>query len=628
MPNFVIKTAFKVRGNALEKALKKAGIQAEVFGRKADKSFKKASRSALTFKGIVGGILSASAVTAGLSALRRGTGDVVNEFVSFDQALVSAGAKFPTMARKGTVAFAELSKAARDIGSQTEFTSAQAAQGLEFLAMAGFNASQATAALPLTVDLATASNMDLARATDIASDALGAFGLQTKDTEKLTANLTRINDVFAKTVTTANTDMEMLFEAMTDGGPTMTTAGQSIETFSAAVGAMANAGIKGSKAGTTLKNAILRLAAPVGKAKTLLKKLKVETADSEGNMRDFFDILGDVERATEGMGSKQRAAAIDTIFSKRAVAGLSVLLDQGADKLKKYRMTLEGSQNASKAMADEMRKSLINKLKTLKSAVIEAGFKFLEAFEDKMPGAIDKAIEAVRGFDMQPVIDGVKTFIGMIGTAVDVIKVLTPVIYAAVGAFIALRVVTVLATLKQWLLNVAMTANPIGIVIGLVGALIGVLIYLIANWDDVVKYFETGWEVITAVFKHGWEFLKDIGLAIGQFFVDVWNAPKKAFFDFIGSIVGAFRKVVTGIGGVITDLFGIEFDFSFLDAAQNVFTGEATVKAPNQAREESRAQQIDFRGQLDITGAPEGTTFTGETFGAPQVQTSIAGASF
>jgi TP901 family phage tail tape measure protein len=317
------------------------------------------------------------------------------------------------MVKRGTKAFDALQEKAREVGATTEFTAAEAGKGLEFLAMAGFDANQAMAALPLTVDLATASNLDLARASDIASDALGAFNMMSKDSAELTTNLTRINDVFAATVTSANVDMENLFETMKFAGPVMTTAGQSLETFAALTGKMGAAGIKGSLAGTALKNAVLNLQAPAGKTKAMVKKLGLTIADENGNMLDMIDILEQVEQKTKDMGTAQRGAAVEALFGKRAVAGVNVLLNEGGAELKRYRAELEASGGASKKMADEMRKSLGNRLAALKSAAIELGFKFIEAFETDGKSAIETLTEAIRNFDVKPAVEQAKEILGM-----------------------------------------------------------------------------------------------------------------------------------------------------------------------------------------------------------------------
>lgn len=309
------------------------------------------------------------AVVAGGAAMGGALAHVVRTGAEFEQTMISAASKFPGQIRQGTEAFAELERTARMVGGTTEFTASQAAEGLNFLAMAGFNAKQSVAALPGLVNLATAAQLELATASDIATDSLGAFGLMTNDPLQLAKNLGRVNDVLAKTANSANTTVEALFEAIKEGGPVATSTGASIETFAALAGELANAGIKGSVAGTTLKNVFLRLAAPVGESAKALKSMGIATSDAQGNMRGVIDILGDLQKATEGMGTARRAGILEQIFGKIPIAGVNVLLTSGADKLRDFNRQLVAADGYADQVAATMRNSTANDIKNFTSAI-------------------------------------------------------------------------------------------------------------------------------------------------------------------------------------------------------------------------------------------------------------------
>jgi TP901 family phage tail tape measure protein len=379
--NLTIFTIFKAK-DKISKPIR------DISGR-MQRTGKVSQRTGVKVKGMFKSFLGAQLAFAAMNKLRQGMNAVTQEFISFDQALTAAGAKFGDMYKRGTEGFQQLKKTARDIGATTEFTATQAAEGLDFLAMAGFDAAQSMALLPGVVNLATSTQQDLARSTDIASDALGAFGLMTDDTGQLTENFNRILDVMSKTTVTANTDMETLFEAVKKGAPTFTSAGQSVETFNALVGTMANSGVKGSEAGTQLRNMMLRLAAPTKEAQGVLNKLNISTQDADGNFRDAIDILADFETATKDMGTAQKTAALSTVFGARTVNGINVLLKDGADSLREYRDQLKGATGASKELAEEMRKSLQNTLAKIRSGLTELGFKFIELFGDRIKLALN-----------------------------------------------------------------------------------------------------------------------------------------------------------------------------------------------------------------------------------------------
>ena len=491
MPDFAVVTAFRAT-DKISPAFKRMGKNADMFGRKAGGAMARASRG-------MSALVSKMKMFGGM-ALAAGAGLIVKEFINFDQAVTSASAKFSDLNRntkEGQQTLEDLRMTARMVGRDTQFTASQAASGLEFLAMAGFDAKQSMGLLPGVVDLATVANVDLARATDISSDALGAFGMMTTDTAQLTKNFTRINDVMAKTMVSTNTDMENLFEAMKYGGPVFTTAGQSIETFAAITGRMASNAIKGSMAGTALRSGMLRLAAPPRDAADALSKLNIEVAKG-GKMRNMIDILGDIETATKGMGEQQKLATLNAIFGKRAFSAYAAILTEGVDKTRALEKTLMGASGASKQMADVMRTSLLNQLKALWSAIVELGFKFIDAFSSQGAGAIKSLTDVAR--NLGPVFSAAGKMLSLIA------KMLPTLIYgflaykAAIwGTIIAQKVQLAMgwlkylfmmrqfitfATVKQWLWNAAMSANPIGLVIIAIAAMVTYLILAIKYWDQ------------------------------------------------------------------------------------------------------------------------------------------------
>jgi TP901 family phage tail tape measure protein len=449
MPDFAVDTAFGAK-DRVSGAFSKMDRRAEKFGRTADKAFKRASRSANRFDDIVKGILAAGVISKGLGLLRQGVGEVARQFVGFDQAVTSASAKFKGLnlsTEEGQKTLERLKKTARDVGAATQFSAGQAAEGLDFLAMAGFDAEQSMAALPGVVDLATVANLDLARSTDISSDSLGAFGLMTKDANQLQQNFTRLNDVMALTMSRTNTNMEDMFESIKKGAPAFTSAGQSMESFNALLGVMANSGVKGAESGTALRNVMLRLAKPTAEAQKQLDALGVRTQDSEGNFRDVVDILADVEKGLKGMGSAQKSAALATIFGARTVTGVNILLQEGSENIRSFRDELLNAAGASQKMADIMRQSLQNRLLSLQSAAIELGFKIFEAFEERGANAIDTMTEAIRAFDPKPIIEGIEAIIMVLKFLWSIAK---PIInaFVAFGKFLGIAAAEILTLLE------------------------------------------------------------------------------------------------------------------------------------------------------------------------------------
>lgn len=405
--------------------------------------FKKAGRTAL-----IGGAILAAPLAAATSA-----------GIDFEQTLANVSAKMGPTARRGSEAFAMMEAAAKTTGAATEFSASQAAEALNFMAMAGFNAEQAVAAMPGVVDLATASQTDLATATDIATDTLGAFNLMTKDSAQLSTNLARVNDVLAATTTTSNTNMQQLFETMKKGGPIASVAGASLETVAALAGTMANAGIKAEIAGTAVANSFLNLSKPSTQAAAVLRRIGVQTQDANGKLRDMPDLIDDLNRGMSKLTQTQRQAATEIIFGREGLAGNIAVLTAGGDALRRYRAQLEGATGASAEMASVSRDTTRGSLNSLRSAVEGVSITLFDTNRGPMREAIGLATDWVRANGDVIAQNIGQFFLGVannIDTLVTTGKQIGTVVGLIWGLNLALK--TVMAT--QAAFNLVASANP------------------------------------------------------------------------------------------------------------------------------------------------------------------------
>jgi len=604
MPDFVVSTVFKA-DNRVSAAFKKMGKGADKFEKKSTKAFKKSSRSALSFKKLVGGILTAGVISKGFGLLERGVSGVVEEFVSFDDAITAAAAKFDLIP-KGTKEFEKLEKTAREVGSTTEFTSAQAAEGLRFLAKAGFETDFAMKSLKSFVDLATASELDFARATDIATDVMGAFQLNTDDTAKRMKNLKMVNDVLSKAVNIANIDMEDLFETMKGAGPIATAAGISIQKFSALAAFIGGAGIKGSLGATALKNAIINLAAPTPKMTKELRKFGITQKFVAKNIKSPVVILEKLRIALKGVGKAQKVAALATIFGKRAAAGMAVSVEGGAKALRKFEDALVNSKDNAEKLAELMRQSLGKRLAELESTAIEVGFKFLDAFKDDIPGAIDKAIEAIRKFDMKSITDQLSS----IKKAFKDVDFATTVQEIAKITKAAARTVDVLAKIMPVIEFINDTAalafQPI---VNGIKTLSTVVEFLIDNFGTLK---ETALDSVFAIKTS----LVNVGKGLG---------------GGVSSLVSGFKNLITGEDfDKGQEEIGKKFSPKSLTRPSEELGLVGGLKkaqpesgqqrtAPNAEKEASRRQGMDFKAFLEFQNAPKDLSFAGSS-GSPNVQ--------
>lgn len=212
-----------------------------------------------------------------------------------------------------------LSELAIHMGSTTMFSASEAAEALNYMALAGYDAQTMAETLPSVLNLAAAGNMDLASASDMVTDALSALGKGSDYAEVLV-------DQMAKTASTSNTSVSQLGEAiLTIGGIGKEVAGDTSE-LNAALGILANSGIKGSEAGTKLRNIILKLSSPTKDGATALEALGVSAFDADGDLRPLNETFRDLSYAMANLTQEDKLQAVSDIFNTRDVAAVSALM--------------------------------------------------------------------------------------------------------------------------------------------------------------------------------------------------------------------------------------------------------------------------------------------------------------
>ena len=337
----------------------------------------KASKQAMSISTSIAAIGKVAALAgAAVAALGVVIGIVaVKEFAKFEKSM--SNVKAITNATGEDMN--KMSDLAREMGRTTAFTAKEAAEGMTFLGMAGFDTNEIMKALPDTLNLAAASNIELGRAADIASNVLTGFRLQAGEAG-------RVVDVLAKTVTSSNTDMNQLSEAMKLFAPSAATFGISVEEASAAVGLLGNAGLQGSVATTALSTSLVRLSKPTKEMKTTIKQLGLDFFDTNGEFIGMANTIELLEDRFRTMTPEQESATIATIFGARAVKQWSVLVAAGSDDLREFTGELENSAGAAQQMADIQLDNLSGAYTLLKSAVngvlIEIGGKLAPALKN------------------------------------------------------------------------------------------------------------------------------------------------------------------------------------------------------------------------------------------------------
>lgn len=270
-----------------------------------------------TAKLAAAGIGTATAAAGGLAM------SAINVGKQFESSMsqVQATMLLDTSTAEGQQAYKTLENAARECGATTAFSAVEAAEGLNYLALAGYDVEKAATALPTILKLAGAGAMDLSSASDMVTDAMSALNMEaTQD------NLSMFSDQLAKAASKSNTSVAQLGEAILTVGGTANTLSGGLTEANTAISILSDNGVKSSEAGTALRNVILSLTAPTDKAAGKLEELGVKVADSTGNMRSLEDIMYDLNMAVGTMGKVERQSALNEIFNKVDLKSVSALM--------------------------------------------------------------------------------------------------------------------------------------------------------------------------------------------------------------------------------------------------------------------------------------------------------------
>lgn len=485
----------------------------------------------------VGAVAGAGAVAAGAAF-----SSIIQEGAEFERAIVSAGAKMGVYA--GSFDFQAIQKAAEDFGASTEFNAQQAAGALDALGQAGFNAQQAMAALPGAGDLATVAVLDLTEASAIATDILGSFGLVTSDTTQLQSNMARVNDVLAKTSTSAAVSVVDLNEAIKQGGQGASAAGANIETFSTLVAAMGDAGIKGGRAGTGLNAMFRGLSSPSAKAAGHMRRLGLQVADSEGNMRDTIDIIGDLGAKLEGMGNVQKSAILTDMFGSEGFGAVNILLSKGADGLRDYRTTLENASGAAAEMAATMRDTTTGDIDNFTSAIDGVQIAIFGVVKGPLRQIVKSLTDWVSA-NQAVITSGIQEFLDFLTENLPTIVTWGMRIARVAGTFLAIAGAIKLASAAMTIFNAIAALNPIGL---LVIAIVAAVAIIAAFWPEITAWLSDLWDSITEVTGR-------IVTAMGDFISRLWEPIKEFLMAYIEFVVGVFRVISDPIIRTLKPLF-------------------------------------------------------------------------
>lgn len=282
----------------------------------------------------------------------------------------------------------QLTQKAKDMGAATMFSASESAQAMEYMAMAGWKTTDMLNGIEGIMNLAAASGEDLATTSDIVTDALTAFGLTAEDS-------TRFADVLAAASSNANTNVGMMGETFKYVAPVAGALGYTAEDTAVAIGLMANAGIKGSQAGTALRTMMSRLAKPTDEVQIAMEKLGVSLTDSQGGMKTLDEVMADLRNGFSRLDKAERASVATSLAGQEAMSGLIAIVNASDEDFDKLKKSIYGCDGAAADMAATMQDNLQGQVTILKSALEGLGIEIYESIQEPLKDLVKIGNDAV-----------------------------------------------------------------------------------------------------------------------------------------------------------------------------------------------------------------------------------------
>lgn len=549
-----------------------------------------------------------------------GLGAAVKETADFEKAMSEAWAVTGALdssldeLEKQKV-FETLEAQAREMGRTTKFTATESAEAIKYMGLAGWDAEGVIAGLPGVINLAAAADMDLARASDIVTDTLTAYG----DAQD---KATKYADIFAATMSNSNTTVDLMGESLKYIAPVAGAMGYSFEDTAIAIGLMGNAAIKGSTAGTTLRNIMTNMANPTKDMAEAMDVLGVSLDDGQGNMYSFYEIMQQLRggfgelmipadelnaeiakldtQLDEGTISEDEYADAMAILSeraygaegalkakeaamlggKRAMSGLLAIVSASDEDFDKLTQSIYGSTGAAEEMRDVMMDNLSGDLTLLKSELSELAIQFGELMIPVLRGVVDVArsvIDGLSGMDegtrkaiikaglfvaaVGPVlsvggrlISGIGTIVGGVGKLLEVVGGLAGTGSAVVGGIGS--VVGAIGSGATGLIGaIGSVVSGIGSAIAAALPVVGVIAVVVAAVGFAAYEIYKHWDTIKEAWSAGVEHVKQ-GLAdMGNFFKTGFENLKNLAVEGWNAIVDNTKAIFHKIGDVVKDVW-------------------------------------------------------------------------
>ena len=446
---------------------------------------------------------------------------------------------------------------AREMGAKTKFSASEAAQGMQYMAMAGWKTQDMMDGLEGIMNLAAASGEDLASTSDIVTDALTAFGLSAKDSS-------HFSDILAAASSNANTNVSMMGETFKYAAPVLGSLGYTAEDAALAIGLMANAGIKSSQAGTALRGAITNLAKPTDTVAAAMDKYGISLTDSSGKMLSLRELMEQLRQKLGGLSEAEQAQAAAALFGKEAMSGMLAIIN-GSDKdFEKLAGAIDNCDGSSEKMANTMNDNLQGQITILMSQLQELAISFGEILMPKIRDIvthIQNFVDKLNAMD-----EGQKETILRIGMFV---AALAPMLIGLGNVIIfSANVSRALGTLSDGLVKaggfsgvftkaLGLITSPAAIVVGVIAAITAVIIHLWNTNEDFRNTITAIWQKIKDAFTTFAAGISERLSALGITFSDVTSAIKTIWDGFCNLLAPVLEAAFSTIAIALQTAFNV-----------------------------------------------------------------------
>ena len=427
---------------------------------------------------------------------------------------------------------------AKEMGAATKFSAKESADAFTYMAMAGWDTQQMLDGISGIMSLAAADGLDLATTSDIVTDALTAFGLQASDSGHFA-------DVLATASSRANTNVAMLGESFKYVAPVAGALGYSVEDTAVALGLMANAGIKGSQAGTALRAAISRMVKPTGDAQKVMRKYGLSLTNADGSMKSFGDVMVDLRQKLGGLTEAQQAQVAATLFGQEAMSGMLAIINASESDFEKLTEAINNADGTAQSMADTMNDNLAGQLVLLKSQLEGVAIQIGEVL-----------VPHIRNFLTQ-VSDWISKFSDLFSKHGDLI-IKIALIAAALGPVLVVvgKTISFFGKMGSAFNNISALIKAMNVSLATAGTSIGAIAGPILAAVAVIG-------ILAAAFKHLWETNDQFKNSMTA----IWN--------------GIVASVQSFCQGIVDRINSLGFDFqNVTDVLKSIWEGFCSFLAP------------------------------------------------